>query len=51
MLVPSDRESMPQFNQDVFKKSKKQNCLEDHRLMIDHAIDKLKGELRQKETE
>ena len=26
-------------------------CLEDHRLMIDRAIDKLKGELREKERE
>jgi hypothetical protein len=26
-------------------------CLEDHRLMIDRAIDKLKGELTEKEKE
>ena len=38
-----------QFGQDG--SSSNMICLEDHRLMIDRAIDKLKGEMSEKEKE
>jgi hypothetical protein len=44
-----------QMNSDIAtsqlnSKSSSQVCLEDHRLLIDRAIDKLKGEIREKDA-
>ena len=50
-IVQSPKNQASSIPIESSEKSRSHMCLEDHRLMIDQAIDKLKGELSQKDKD